>query len=152
MPTALKYYCPTCGVRNYIFRTLIHCFTIVFPRARRRILLISSMMPIVFGDSASETHNRQLINVSLSLSHSEEAMLLPILLYQLIYSADQIKNIQELVESRSLTKNHECVEVASAIYKEIPSWILYREPADVVADITTLLTLRHVLADKQTSE
>jgi len=102
-------------------------------------------MPILFGAEAASERHRSLVNTTLSVGLTDDVLVLPIYLYRLIYSDDQISEISDLANSKSLSSNHECVEVASQIYKHIPKWILYEEPADVVTDVTTLLALRRIL-------
>lgn len=145
MSTTAKYHHTTGGIKDHIYRILTRIITAVVPRARRRFILMSSLAPIILGKKSSTEHFRSLINVSLSLCRSEEAMLLPILIYELFYTDTQIAKIQQLIESKTFARNHECMEVASQIYSVVPAWLLYDEPADVVADITTLLALRPAL-------
>lgn len=142
MSTTLNFHHATGSWRDRAYAFFIRMVAAFVPRSRRRYLLISSLAPIVLGKQAVSEHYRTLINVSLSLCSSEVTMLLPMLAHECIYTDEQMAKIQAAIGSCDLARNLECMEVAGAIYKVLPAWLLYEQPVDVVADITTLLALR----------
>lgn len=128
-----------------VYRALACFMTRLLPRSRKRFILLSALAPLVIGENAREESSRAILNAATELCRSEEAMLLPILFHELIFTTEQIASIRHIVDSRNLATRLECDEAATWIYKVVPSWLMYEKPKDVVSDLSTLLALRAML-------
>ncbi len=114
----------------------------VVPNRTKRLIVISSLCPVVSDEPDVSTEYLTMLNTQLSLCREENALQLPLNMSQAIW--------KQFIDNESTLENKDPTYLASRIITYVPEWLKYDKDAVILDEVQTLLHFNEVYKNVNT--